>query len=95
MLVTFIPFQCPRKENKRKHKQKTCISKYLEPYFSAKSPSYLPTQQKNAIPSIVYVPCLFAFKIMFLFIVQLEAHGKVALYGGVHLCKLHVRHFIS
>jgi hypothetical protein len=31
----------------------------------------------------------------FLFIVQFEAHGKVAVYGGVHLCKLHVCHFIS
>jgi hypothetical protein len=31
-------------ENKKKEKTqaKTCISKYLEPYFSTKSPSYLP-----------------------------------------------------
>jgi hypothetical protein len=34
-----------RKEKKRKEKskQKTCISRYLEPYFSAISPPYLPT----------------------------------------------------
>jgi hypothetical protein len=38
----FIPFQWPIKENKRKGKQKTCISEYLEPYFSTKSPPYLP-----------------------------------------------------
>jgi hypothetical protein len=38
---------------------------------------------------------VFAFKIILLLIVQFEAHGKVAVYGGVHLCKLHVCHFIS
>jgi hypothetical protein len=40
-----IPLQWPRKENKKEKesKQKTCISEYLEPYFSAKFPPYLPT----------------------------------------------------
>jgi hypothetical protein len=38
---------------------------------------------------------VFALKIMFFFIVQFEAHEKVAVYGGDHLCKLHVYHFIS
>jgi hypothetical protein len=38
----FIPFQWPRKE-KIKQEKETCISKYLEPYFSAKSPPYLST----------------------------------------------------
>jgi hypothetical protein len=39
-----IPFQWPRKEKKeRKTQAKTCISEYLEPYFSAKYPPYLPT----------------------------------------------------
>jgi hypothetical protein len=38
-----IYFQWPKKEKKEKEgKQKTCISEYLEPYFSAKSPPYLP-----------------------------------------------------
>jgi hypothetical protein len=34
----------PRKEKgkKKKKQAKTCISEYLEPYFSAKSPTYLP-----------------------------------------------------
>jgi hypothetical protein len=32
-----------RKEKGKKKQAKTCISKYLEPYFSAKSPLYLPT----------------------------------------------------
>jgi hypothetical protein len=31
-----------RKEKENKKQAKTCISKYLEPYFSAKSPPYLP-----------------------------------------------------
>jgi hypothetical protein len=46
MLVTFIPFQWPRKEKRKKRKEKAsknCISENLEPYFSAKSPPYLPT----------------------------------------------------
>jgi hypothetical protein len=43
MLVFFIPFQWPIKEKEKKKQAKTCISKYLEPYFSAKSPPYLPT----------------------------------------------------
>jgi hypothetical protein len=43
----------------------------------------------------VYCIChVFTFKI-FLFIVQFEAHGKVAVYSGVHLYKLHICHFIS
>jgi hypothetical protein len=37
-----IPFQCPKKKNKEKHKQRLVVSKYLEPYFSTKSPPYLP-----------------------------------------------------
>jgi hypothetical protein len=92
MLISFIPFQWPRKEKEKKKQEKTCISKYLEPYFSAKSPPYLPTWQ-NAIPSIVYVTCLYIQN--YYFIVQFEVHRKVAVYGGVHLCKLHVCHFIS
>jgi hypothetical protein len=37
------PFKCQRKQNKDKEiKHKTCISEYLKPYFSAKSPPYLP-----------------------------------------------------
>jgi hypothetical protein len=36
-----IPFQWPRKR-KEKHKQRLVVSKYLEPYFSIKSPPYLP-----------------------------------------------------
>jgi hypothetical protein len=44
MLVYFIPFQWPRKEKRKKRKQaRTCIFENLEPYFSAKSPPYLPT----------------------------------------------------
>jgi hypothetical protein len=37
---------------------------------------------------------VFPFKIVLLFIMQFEAHGKVPVYGGLHLCKLHVREFI-
>jgi hypothetical protein len=36
-----IPFQWPRKEKERKKQAKICISKYLEAYFSTKSPPYL------------------------------------------------------
>jgi hypothetical protein len=32
-----------RKEKEKKRQAKTCISKYLEPYFSTKSPPNLPT----------------------------------------------------
>jgi hypothetical protein len=45
--------------------------------------------KKNAISSIVYVPCI-CIQNRTLFIVQFEAHEKVAVYGGVYLCKLHV-----
>jgi hypothetical protein len=50
---------------------------------------------KKMLFQVYYMCYVFAFKIMFLFIVQFEAHGKVTTYGGVHLCKLHVCHFIS
>jgi hypothetical protein len=36
-----IPFQWPIKEKKEKYKQRLVVSKYLEPYFSTKSPPYL------------------------------------------------------
>jgi hypothetical protein len=32
-----------RKEKEKKKQAKTCIFENLEPYFSAKSPPYLPT----------------------------------------------------
>jgi hypothetical protein len=32
-----------RREKEKKRQAKTCISENLEPYFSAKSPPYLPT----------------------------------------------------
>jgi hypothetical protein len=32
-----------RKDKEKKKQAKTCISENLEPYFSAKSPPYLPT----------------------------------------------------
>jgi hypothetical protein len=39
-----VPLQWLRKEKRKEEesKQKTCISEYLEPYFSVKSPPYLP-----------------------------------------------------
>jgi hypothetical protein len=45
MLVTFIPFQWPKKEKRKEKKKqaKTCISENLEQYFSAKSSPHLPT----------------------------------------------------
>jgi hypothetical protein len=46
-----------KKKKKEKHKTRLVVTKYLEPYFSTKSPPYLPIY-KNVIPSIVYVPCL-------------------------------------
>jgi hypothetical protein len=49
---------------------------------------------KIFIPSIVYVPCLCIQNNTY-FIVQFKDHGKVAVYGEVHLCKLHVWQFIS
>jgi hypothetical protein len=41
-LYTF-PMAKKRKEKEKKKQAKTCISENVEPYFSAKSPSYLPT----------------------------------------------------
>jgi hypothetical protein len=41
-LYTF-PMAKKRKEKEKKKQAKTCISENLEPYFSAKSPPYLPT----------------------------------------------------
>jgi hypothetical protein len=32
-----------RKEKRKENQAKTCISENLKPYFSAKSPPYLPT----------------------------------------------------
>jgi hypothetical protein len=32
-----------RRKERKKTQAKTCISKYLEPYFSAKSPPYIYT----------------------------------------------------
>jgi hypothetical protein len=46
-----------KRKKKEKHKQRLVVSKYLEPYFSKKSPPYLPIYQIS-IPSIVYVPSL-------------------------------------
>jgi hypothetical protein len=46
MLVTLYIFngqEKKRKEKKEKHKQRLDVSKYLEPYFSTKSPPYLLT----------------------------------------------------
>jgi hypothetical protein len=39
----FYTFPMAKKEKKKKSKQKTCISKYLDPYFSTQSPPDLPT----------------------------------------------------
>jgi hypothetical protein len=38
-----FPMAKKRKEKEKKMQAKTCISENLEPYFSAKYPSYLPT----------------------------------------------------
>jgi hypothetical protein len=38
-----FPMAKKRKEKEKKMQAKICISKNLEPYFSAKSPPYLPT----------------------------------------------------
>jgi hypothetical protein len=38
-----FPIAKRRKGKGKKKQAKTCISKYLEPYFFAKSPPYLPT----------------------------------------------------
>jgi hypothetical protein len=94
MLVTFIPFQWPRKEKRKKIKSKQRLV-YLKT-LSHTSPQNLHhtyLHSKNAIPTIVYVPCIYIQNI--LFIVQFEAHGKVAVYSEVYLCKLHVFHFVS
>jgi hypothetical protein len=33
----------PMAKKRKEQQAKTCISEYLEPYFSTKSPPYLPT----------------------------------------------------
>jgi hypothetical protein len=43
MLVTLYLFQWSRIEQERETQAKIIVSKYLEPYFSIKSPPYIPT----------------------------------------------------
>jgi hypothetical protein len=74
-----IPFQWPRKEKKRKER-KTLLHKIFS----------IPTYIAKMLLRVYYMCHVFAFKIILLFIMQFKAHGKVAVYGGVHLCKLHV-----
>jgi hypothetical protein len=38
-----FPMAKKRREKEKKRQANTCISKYLETYFSAKSPLYIPT----------------------------------------------------
>jgi hypothetical protein len=57
--------------------------------------STIPTYIAKMLFQVEYMFHVFAFKIILLFIMQFEAHGKVAIYGEVYLCKLHVWHFIS
>jgi hypothetical protein len=78
---------------KRKSKQRLVYPNTLR-HTSPQNLHHTYLHSKNDIPSIVYVPCLYIQNHV-PFIVQFEAHGKVAVYGGVHLCKLHVCHFIS
>jgi hypothetical protein len=55
----FIPFQWPRKEKKRKEKASKRLVKpntLSHTYLQNLHHTYL--YRKNAIPSIVYVPCL-------------------------------------
>jgi hypothetical protein len=42
MIVTLYLSNGQEKVKKEKHKQRLLVSKYLEPYFSTKSPPYLP-----------------------------------------------------
>jgi hypothetical protein len=42
MLVTLYLSSAQEKKKIEKHKQRLVVSNYLEPYFSTKSPPYLP-----------------------------------------------------
>jgi hypothetical protein len=84
----FIPFQCPRKKASKRLVYPNTLS-----HTSSQNLHHTYLHRKNAIPSIVYVPCICIQNHTY-FIVQFEAHGKVAVYGGVHLCKLYVCHLL-
>jgi hypothetical protein len=84
-----IPFQWLRKRKERKKTSKDLLYPNTLSHTSPQNLHHTYIYRKNAIPSIIYVP-YFALKIILLFIVQFNAHGKVAVHGGVHLCKLYV-----
>jgi hypothetical protein len=87
--VTFIPFQWPRKENKIiKSKQRLVYPNTLS-HTSLQNLQHTYLHSKNAIPSIVYVPCL-CIQNHVPFYCAIRSSWKVAVYGGVHLCKLYV-----
>jgi hypothetical protein len=83
-----IPSQWP----KNKGKKSTSKDLLYPNTFSKTSPQnlYRTYLYSKMIFQVNYMCHAFAFKIILLFIVQFEAHGKVAVYGDAHLCKLHV-----
>jgi hypothetical protein len=78
-------------EKKRKSKQRLAYPNTLS-HTSPQNLHHTYLYSKKSISSIVYVPFIYIQN--FLFIVQFKAHGKVAVYGGVYLSKLHVCQFI-
>jgi hypothetical protein len=87
----FIPFQWPRKEKKEKASKDLYIR--IPWAILLHKISTIPTYIAKMLFKVLYMCHVFAFKIILIFIVQFKAHGKVAVYGRVHLCKLHVCHF--
>jgi hypothetical protein len=82
----------------KKRKERKASKDLLYPNaLSHNSPQNLPYTylcRKKAIASIVYVPCLCIHSHTS-FYVQFESHGKVAVYGGVHVCSVPVLYCAS
>jgi HKD family nuclease len=82
-----IPFHWPRKENKENTSKNLLYPKTLSH-----------TSPQNLHHTYLYKKCYCKYSICatplhsksYFFIVQFKAHGKVAVYGDYHLCKLHV-----
>jgi hypothetical protein len=89
----FIPFQWPRKEKSSKR----LIYPNTLSHISPQNIHHTYLHRKNATPIGIRSICAMSLhsKLYFFFIVQFKAHEIVAVYGGVHLCKLHVCNFIS
>jgi hypothetical protein len=87
MLVTLYLSNSQEKIKKKKASKRLVYPNTLN--HTSPQISTIPTYIAKMIFQVYYMCHVFASKIILLFIMQFKAHGKVAVYGGVHLCKLH------